>query len=317
MKQPQLITGIDLVGRRSRHLHLAVGMFDGVHLGHRAVIEAAVQSALRTGGEAGVLTFWPHPSALFNPERRSRMLMGPEAKQRVLGRLGVDFIVTQPFTQDFARNTPADFIRLLRESMPGLETIYVGENWRFGSGRSGDVGALLTLAAGQGISVFSAPRVHFNGEPVSSSRIRACLASGDFTQANALLGYAYFSEGRAQPGRRLGRTIGFPTLNLAWEPELLPAFGVYAVRVSAVGSDVWHPAVANYGVRPTVESQGRPVLESHLLGPCPFSEGDELCVEWLRFIRPEQRFSGLEALKNQIQKDCLQARTEFSLQGLG
>jgi len=315
MKQPQLISGISGIGRRPRHLHLAVGMFDGVHLGHRAVIEAAVQSALRTGGEAGVLTFWPHPSALFAPERRSRMLMGPEAKYRVLGRLGVDFIITQPFTNEFARNSPADFIRLLRESMPALEAIYVGENWRFGSGRSGDVSALLALAAGQGISVFSAPRVHFNGEPVSSSRIRTCLASGDLGQANAMLGYSYFAEGRAQPGRRLGRTLGFPTLNLAWEPELLPAFGVYAVRVAAAGSEQWHPAVANYGVRPTVESQGRPLLEAHLLGPCPFDEGDELCVEWVRFLRPEQRFPGLEALKAQIEKDCLQARAEFSLQG--
>jgi riboflavin kinase/FMN adenylyltransferase len=316
MSAPSLFLGLEKVKLPKQPLHLAIGMFDGVHLGHQAVIEAAVHSALRSGGLAGVLSFWPHPSALVHPERRTRLIMAPETKVAMLSRLGVDFIIQQPFGEDFAKIRAEEFLPWLNKGLPLLKAIYVGENWRFGAGRNGDVSQLIAFAGKLGLSVFSAPRVQYNGEAISSTRIRNLLATGDLVQANEMLGYSYFSDEESIPGRRLGRTIGFPTLNLPWEPELQPAYGVYAVRVSRFGGKEALPGVANYGLRPTVEEAKSPLLEVHMLGACPFACGDKLHVEWLRFLRPERRFAGVEELKNQIAKDRDAALAFFSQTGI-
>jgi riboflavin kinase/FMN adenylyltransferase len=186
--------------------------------------------------------------------------------------------------------------------------VYVGENWRFGRGRRGDIALLVAEGRRHGITVVSAPRINRNGEPVSSTRIRACLEEGRLEEANAMLGYTYFAEGVVAPGKQLGRTIGFPTLNVAWEPDLRPRFGVYAVRVSGEKIRGSLPAVANYGLRPTVEDVTVPRLEIHVLGPCPFDAGDLLTVEWVRFIRPERKFSSLDELRAQISADVAMVR---------
>lgn len=295
-------------------LHLAIGMFDGVHLGHRAVIEAAVQSARRCGGTAAVLTFAPHPSTLFRPEQPTRMIMDLANKARVLHRLGVDALVVQPFNREFAQVAAMDFIPWLKQRAPRLAGVYVGENFRFGRGRQGDIALLVAEGRRHGVTVFSAPRVNFDGEPISSTRIRALLEAGDVAGANVLLGYSYFAEGPVVPGRRLGRTIGFPTLNVAWAPDLRPRFGVYVVRVAGAKSVTALPGVANYGLRPTVEQQPHePLLEAHLLVDCPFETGDMVTVKWLRFLRPEQKFSGVDELRAQIAKDRDAAAADFGL----
>jgi riboflavin kinase / FMN adenylyltransferase len=308
----KVFNGIDTIPALERDLHLAIGMFDGVHLGHQAVIESAVHSARRSGGLAGVLTFWPHPSALVHPERRTRMMMSPETKHEILGELGVELIIEQAFGEDFARITAEDFLPRLKLAMPRLTSIYVGENWRFGAGRKGDVQLLLESATRLGISVLSAPRIQFNGEAISSTRIRECLKAGEMSLANKLLGYSYFSTVESVPGRRLGRTIGFPTLNLPWEPELQPKYGVYAVQVSGEKQERL-PGIANYGLRPTVEDARSPLLEVHVLGECPFVCGQSLHVEWISFVRAEKRFASLEELKAQIAEDCRKVRADFSL----
>lgn len=288
----------------ARPLHLAIGMFDGVHLGHRAVIEAAVSSARQSGGLAGVLTFWPHPSALFRPENPTRLIQDAATKTRVLRPLGVDAVVTQPFTPELAAVPAEEFLAWLKQRLPSLAAVYVGENFRFGKGRKGDVALLVATGRALGLHVFSAPRVSLDGEPISSTRIRGLLEAGEIAAANALLGYTYFARGVVTPGKRLGRTIGFPTLNLPWAPDLRPRLGVYAVRVSGPKSATLIPGVANYGLRPTVEQSTEPRLETHLLAPAsPFGEGDEITVEWLRFVRPELKFAGIEALRAQIEKD--------------
>jgi len=312
---PQLFHSLAAVRLPAQPLHLAIGMFDGVHLGHQAVTESAQQSARREGGLAGVLTFDPHPSRLFRPENPVRLLMPVELKTWFLQkRLGIDFVVQEPFTREFAAIEAEAFLPRLRAALPQLHAVYVGENWRYGAGRRGDAASLVRAGQKVGVSVFSAPRINLDGEPISSTRIRALVAAGEFPAANSLLGYAYFALGRVQPGRRLGRTIGFPTLNLAWEPECAPAAGVYAVRIRRCDEEPekGRPAVANYGVRPTVEAAGRPLLEVHVLGGCPWSEGDELIVEWLRFLRPEQKFADLEALRGQIIADRVAAETFFA-----
>ncbi len=298
-----------------RPLHLAIGMFDGVHLGHRAVIDSAVRSARRSGGVAAVLTFDPHPSRLFRPEDPVRLIMDRERRVTALAALGVEGVIVQPFDAAFAAIPAAEFLPALRAALPNLHTVYVGENWRFGRGRSGDVTLLVSEAKKLGLHVVSAPRINGDGEPISSTRIRALLAEGGIDAANVLLGAAYASESVARAGKRLGRTIGFPTLNLPWSPDLRPRLGVYVVTIQrADGSGRLLRAVANYGLRPTVEQVTEPQLEVHVLeAECPFGDGDRLRVEWLAFLRPERKFAGLDELRAQIARDRDSARAWFGL----
>lgn len=290
-----------------RPLHLAVGMFDGVHLGHQAVIKAATQSARRSGGVAVVLTFDPHPSRLFRPEDPVRLIMDRERRVAALFALGVSAVIVQPFDAAFAGVEAEALLPYLRASLRSLHTVYVGENWRFGRGRRGDVSLLVAEAKKLGLHVVSAPRINGDGEAISSTRIRGLLTEGRIDAANVLLGSAYASDGVVSPGRQLGRTIGFPTLNIPWEPDLRPRLGVYVVSIEPADSPSAKPlrGVANYGVRPTVEQGTPPVpqLEVHVLEACPFGSGDRLRVEWLAFLRPEQRFAGLPELRAQIEQD--------------
>ena len=308
----QRFDGLEKAALPPRPLHLAIGMFDGVHLGHRAVIDLAVQSARRDGGIAAVLTFWPHPSALFRPDKATRLIIDSETKVRLLSAAGVDAVIMQHFTKELACVEAEDFLPFLKRFLPKLHTIYVGENWRFGHGRRGDIAMLLAEARKHGIVVMSSARINENGEPISSTRIRTCLESGEIEEANTLLGYTYFAEGVVTTGKSLGRKIGFPTLNLAWEPELRPRFGVYAVQVSGQKAGGVFQAVANYGLRPTVEQSTQPRLEVHLLGDCPFGAGDDIKIEWLRFLRPEKKFGSVAQLQAQIAEDRSTAAQYFS-----
>ena len=284
-------------------VHLAIGMFDGVHLGHQAVIETAIQAARRSGGLAGVLTFRGHPSRLLRPDSPTRLILSREARRHVLARYDLDFLIEQEFSAEFAGINARDFMPLLQRSLSRLSAIYVGENWRFGRGREGDVALLKQEAARVGVEVFSAPRLSHDGVPISSSRIRELIETGRIAETNALLGYSYFSEGRVQPGKKLGGRIGFPTLNLAWDPELKPSYGVYAVSV-VDEQDRTSLGVANYGLRPTVEPQAtQPLLEVHILGETKLGPGSKLTVHWLKFLRPERKFAGVDALIIQITQD--------------
>ena len=288
-------------------LHLAVGMFDGVHRGHQAVIRAAVDAARASGGTAGVLTFWPHPSVVLRPASPTRVMQDPAAKAEVLRALGVQLILTEPFSAGIADVEAGTFVAWLRARLPGLAGLYVGENFRFGRGRRGDAALLAQTGREVGVAVVVAPPLLWEGAPVSSTRIRALLAAGEMAAVAGMLGRPYTSRGPVVPGKRLGRTLGFPTLNLAWAPPAAPRFGVYAVRVRDAGESTRF-AVANYGLRPTVERATEPRLEVHVLGDCPWHERDVLSVEWERFLRPEQSFPDLEALRAQIQQDCAAAR---------
>lgn len=308
----QLSSLAEAVALPARPVHLAIGMFDGVHLGHRAVIDAAVHSARASGALSGVLTFWPHPSELFRPDKPTKLMQPAATKARMLNGLGVDVVITQSFTPELAAVAAEEFLPWLKQRLPHLAAIYVGENFRFGHQRQGDVALLVASGRKHGVRVFSASRVNLDGEPISSTRIRALLEAGEIEAANALLGYPYFSHGYITPGKRLGRTIGFPTLNLPWAPDFRPRLGVYAVRIRGDQSPDWLPAVANYGLRPTVESSTEPRLEVHVLGACALGEGAHVKVQWLRFLRPEIKFPTLEALRTQIGSDRVAAEQFFA-----
>lgn len=317
MNAPRQFDALERVTLPAGPVHLAIGMFDGVHRGHQAVIDAAVQAAHRRGGVAGVLTFWPHPSVVLRPQSPTPLILSREHKRELLARAGLDFVVEHPFSLEFAATTALDFVSLLKRVFPGLEAVYVGENFRFGRGREGDTAGMAAAARAVGFAVHSAPRLAQDGAPISSSRIRELIAAGEIDHANTLLGYSYFSAGVVETGKRLGRTLGFPTLNLAWQPGLAPRYGVYLVAVA--GPDgAMQPGVANYGLRPTVESGvTAPRLEVHVLVPTTLTYGDRVTVRWLRFLRPEKKFSGVEELRRQIESDrhaALEALREISRQ---
>lgn len=309
MNFPASVESFEALAALRGELHLAIGVFDGVHLGHKAVIESAVFSARGSSGVSGVLTFDPHPSRLFRPDAPTLLMMGIDAKIEMLHTVGVDVVIRKHFDAAFASIPAEDFLAELKAALPALKAIYIGQNFRFGKKRAGDVSTLIQSGKALGLSVFSVERIQHNGEPISSTRIRNELEEGAIEAANDLLGYNYHAVGEIVGGAKLGRQIGFPTLNLPWSPECLPRFGVYYVRFREVGQGAWQSGVANYGVKPTVSDEGQlPNLEVHALDGCDLSAGDRLEVEWLRFIRPEQKFDSVDALKVQIAKDCETAR---------
>jgi riboflavin kinase/FMN adenylyltransferase len=304
MNFPASVESFEALSELKGELHLAIGVFDGVHLGHKAVIESAVFSARRSGGIAGVLTFDPHPSRLFRPEDPTRLIMPIATKTAMLHEVGVDCVIRKHFDRAFASIPADDFLAHLKQALPALKSIYVGENFRFGQKRAGDVDTLIASGRQLGLGVFSAERIKHNGEPISSTRIRKELEAGEISVVNDLLGYNYTAMGKVVGGSKLGRKLGFPTLNLPWQPECLPCFGVDYVHISKCGSKVWQAGVAHYGVKPTVaEVDQAPTLEVHGLETTALTAGDAIEVEWLRFIRPEQKFGSVDELKAQIARD--------------
>jgi riboflavin kinase/FMN adenylyltransferase len=313
-----MLTTFEQLAATRRPLHLAIGMFDGLHLGHQSVIEMARHAARSSRGLHAVLTFDPHPSVVLRPDQPTLLMMTAEAKRWKLQELGLDGCIVHPFDREYARIEASEFLPWLLGKLPNLSTIYVGENWRFGHGRGGDVVALLSHARAAGVSLVTAPRVSLDGEPISSSRIREQLTGGSIALVNRLLGYPFFALGAVVTGRQLGRTLGFPTLNLAWRPELLPKTGVYVVRAALAPQNAggwspqWMPGVANYGFKPTVGGVSEPVLEVHVLGACGVGLSDRVLVEWLHFVRPERRFDGLEDLRAAIAADRQTASEWFA-----
>jgi len=301
-------------GAFARPLHLAIGMFDGVHLGHQAVIRQAVEAARAADGHgAGVLTFDPHPSRVLFPERATPLLLPLDLRVARMCALGVDHVFVQAFTRAYAR-VPADgFVAALRAAFPALQSLHVGENFRFGAGRAGDVATLCRCAAALGVEARVLPREALAGAAISSSRVREALAAGDIRAANAMLGAPYLVAGRVVAGNQYGRQWGVPTLNVPWQPEAAPRHGVYRVLLRAEPGGPAQPGLANYGLRPTVAAAAAPLLEVHLLDPADIpGPGQPVCVALLDFIRPEQQFPSTDALRRQIAADLAAARAAWA-----
>lgn len=295
-------------------LHLAIGVFDGLHLGHRAVIEDAARSAAEGGGTLVVVTFDPHPVEVLSPDRAPRLLTDTPHKLRLLEReLGVGTVLVVRFDADFAALSGEDFVLSLLANAParGISRICVGNDWRFGRSRSGDLGLLEKLGEEKGFAVSGLGTVERDGARVSSTRVRESLAAGDLAAASRLLGRNYSVHGTVERGRQLGRTLGFPTANLAVRREQLPPAGVYATR-TRIGGEIFD-GVANLGHRPTVDGAGAELrLEVHLFGLDREIYGEDVEVEFVDFLREERRFDGLEALKEQIGRDVEAAKAVLS-----
>ena len=286
-------------------LHLALGVFDGVHLGHQAVIARAVNAADRDGGLAGVLTFDPHPIRVIAPAKApSALLETLEHKAQVMNDLGVQLLIPLHFDRELAAMEAAEFIAKLLTA--NVRTIAVGEDWRFGHHRGGDVTMLQNESATHGFRLEAVPPVMHEGERISSTRIRQAIRDGNLVSAEQMLGRPFTVTGNVVEGKKLGRTIGFPTANLRTVDAQLPPSGVWVVRARLLdGSDVG--GVANIGVCPTIGGTTRS-LEVHLLDFQGDLYGKNIEIQFLNYLRPEAKFPSLEALRLQIQSDTNTAR---------
>ncbi len=303
------IHSIEELASVKRPLHLALGVFDGVHVGHQAVIDLAVTAASISGGIAGVLTFEPHPIRVLAPERAPRRILASvEHKQRLLESIGVDLFCVQAFTKKFAANEALEFIQALNVNAFDLRSISVGEDWQFGKGRGGNINTLKVWGEKLDFAVTAAPPVRAEGERVSSTRIRQAIRDGNIKGASAMLGRAYSVYGKVEEGRQLARTLGFPTANISVQNEQLPPDGVWQVLVS-VGTQ-WYAGIGNLGLRPTVEEKDAArLLEVHLFDF--HKDLYELAVEvrFGGFLRSERKFDSISELQNQIMSDVKAVRS--------
>jgi riboflavin kinase/FMN adenylyltransferase len=292
---------------------LTVGNFDGIHVGHRAILDTVVSRARALAGQSVVYTFDPHPRKVLHPERAPRLLTTLEQRLELLEAAGIDVVVVEPFTPDFAR-TPAEvFIReVIRNRIRPLE-VYVGYDFHFGRDREGSMRLLTELGPRLGFSVTIIPEVVVDEGDVNSTRIRQVLAEARVEEAAALLGRPYTIRGRVTHGESRGRTLGFPTANIDPENEVLPGAGVYAGRLRLL--DAGDPpagrgfaAVTNVGTRPTFRDGGEVLAEAHLLDFAGDLYGRRVELAFVACLRPERRFASVEALKSQIRADVEEAR---------
>jgi riboflavin kinase/FMN adenylyltransferase len=303
-------------GPRSDHARgavLAMGNFDGLHQGHAALIGEARERARAAGRPAGVLTFEPHPRSVFMPEGEPFRLTPFRVKEREVARLDVDLLFVQHFDLDFAKKSAESFVEEVLVGAVGATHLVVGHDSTFGNRRRGTPELLREAGSRYGFGVTVVEPVRGPDAAVySSTHIRELLRAGRPREAAAQLGRFWEIDGRVMIGDRRGRTIGFPTVNLGLGEYLRPAFGVYAVRVSGDGADDPFAGrtvdgVANIGLRPTVGTP-EPRLEANLFDFDADIYGRHLRVSLVEFIRPERKFSGLDALKAQIAEDAARAR---------
>lgn len=282
---------------------VATGFFDGVHVGHRLVIEQLVKAAAVRGDESMVVTFWPHPRNVLQKEARSlRLLTTLQEKKDILSGLGVDHVEVMQFTREFSDMTTEDYLRLLMDRF-GVKTVLIGYDNRMGSNADG-ADQVARTAESLGLEVIRTDMVTSElGYAVSSTKIRERLEAGDVQAASAMLGYDYALHGVVIAGNRLGRTIGFPTANMqVYEPlKLVPGNGVYFVKVETLGRSLF--GMCNIGCRPTVASGNARTIETNIFGFDEDIYGLDMNVTFIAKIRDEIRFDSLDALRRQLEID--------------
>ena len=287
---------------------VAVGNFDGVHYGHRTVIGEAGRIAKANDKRWGVLTFEPHPRAVFQPDQAPFRLTPFRAKAKLIAALGVDFLIAQRFDMAFSQQSAQSFVADYMAAALNVEHVVAGYDFKFGHKRQGSCETLLAEGRRLGFDFTAVAAASDDGGGLySSSRVRELISGGDILEAAEILGRPFAIEGRVMPGDRRGRTIGFPTANIGLGAYIRPAFGVYAVRAD-IGDGQTVDGVANIGARPTVGGTV-PRLEAHLFDFDRDIYGRRIRVDLIRMIRPEKKFDGLDALKAQIARDSDAART--------
>jgi riboflavin kinase/FMN adenylyltransferase len=304
----RIIRGNNPIDQDDRGTVAALGNFDGVHLGHQSVIRAAGQVARELGAPLSVLTFEPHPRMLFQQDTATFRLSTTDTRAEALADIGVETLFELAFDQDFSQLAAEDFVPRVLGDMLGLRHVVCGYDFVFGHRRRGNPELLESQGTEHGIGVTRMDAVtEEDGAVYSSTRVRQCIAEGDPRGATELLGRPWNFTAVVEQGDQRGRTIGFPTCNLRVVDLVQPAHGVYAIQVRVANEGVWLPGVANFGRRPTVNDRG-PLFEAHLFDVDRDLYDKALTIRVIDFIRPEMRFSGLEALTAQIAADATRAR---------
>ena len=293
---------------------LTIGNFDGVHRGHRALLNQLVAGAHERDLVSCVLTFEPHPKEFFSPEQAPPRILNLRDKLAALSEIGIDRVVVEHFNSAFAQLSPDEFVSEMIVKRLNTKWVLIGDDFCYGAKRVGNFASLKAAGEKYGFEVSSIQTISEDGERISSSALRTALANGDMKQAEKLLGRPYGISGHVIHGQKLGRQLGFPTLNLAVANHLhhrKPATtGIFTAQVLGL-SDKPLPAVASLGVRPTVEDEGRVLLETHILDYQKDVYGKIITVELLEKIRDEEKYDDLDTLTNAIAQDAKHARNYF------
>ena len=286
---------------------IAIGNFDGLHLGHKRVLRQTLDLARRLGRPAILLTFEPHPQAFFRPGIPFFRLTPGAARAELLGRLGLNGMVEISFDAALAATTAGDFIEAILCQRLGASGIVTGQDFHFGQGREGSPEFLMAAGARHGFVVEVVAPLEQEGRQISSTAIRAALARGDAERANAALGHDWFVRGKVLHGQKLGRTLGFPTANLRLPEECGLAHGIYAARACIDGK--WRDGVASFGRRPTFDN-GAPLLEMFVFDFSGDLYGKTIDIAFAPWIRGEAKFASADALASQMKQDCADARAD-------
>jgi riboflavin kinase / FMN adenylyltransferase len=303
----EILHSISELSQLDGPLFLAIGVFDGVHLGHQAVISTSARHAHSADGMPVVLTFDPHPAKVLRPQNAPHLITSTPHKIELIRKLGVGHLLIVHFDDEFSQTSPENFVASLAANAKSLREICVGHEWSFGRNRAGNLTLLRDLGLRHHFDVVGIAPVKVNGAVVSSTAIRARIERGDFAGAAALLGRDYTILGTVKEGAKLGRQLGFPTANLSAHSERFPPDGVYFVEAWFDG--VLHHGLANIGVRPTVSGEkSERSIELHLLDFHREIYGADVEVRFAKFMRPERKFENVEALAQQIASDVKAAR---------
>ncbi|HXO20571.1 MAG TPA: bifunctional riboflavin kinase/FAD synthetase [Thermoanaerobaculia bacterium] len=289
----------------------AIGNFDGLHRGHRAILERTVARARELAVSSVAVTFEPHPRVILKPEQAPLPLSTPEQKERLLAEAGVAVLLVVRFTPEFSQIAARDFVRDFLAGRLALAEIFVGSSFHFGHGRKGNLALLREMGEGLGFRAFGVEEVLYKGERISSSRVRQALAEGRVDDAREMLGRPYAISGKVVRGDRMGRKLGWPTVNLASDNELLPADGVYVSRVCFPSYPATFDSVTNIGTRPTVYESYQRVVESHILDFSADVYDERLELRFLKRLREERAFPSVMDLAAQIGRDVEVAREYF------
>ena len=290
----------------------AIGNFDGVHLGHKKVLEEAKKLSTEKKLPISVLTFEPHPREFFSSEKNNFLLQTNSQKIETLRKHGIDNLINLKFDKNLSELQPEEFIERILFKNLSLKHVFVGKDFKFGKNRKGDIDTLKNIGAKYNIGVSSISLKTLNTVSISSSKIRELIKSGNIIEANKLLGRPYKISGLVIEGDRRGRSINFPTANIKLENLIMPAFGVYSVSVKGIENKIYN-GIANIGRRPTVNDRGV-LLEVNIFDFNNNIYGKEISVNLLNFIRKEKKFDGIESLKTQIKNDVRVSKEFFNLQ---
>ena len=298
--------------RPSRWVHpvLALGNFDGLHRGHRKILDRVSRVATERSATSVVMTFDPHPPRVVRPDKAPPLLMTKAQKLEAIADAGVQGAAIVRFTPALSHWEPETFVRTVLVEWLHVAEVWVGANFLFGHDRAGNFSMLRVLGARYGFKAEKIDPVRYKDFVVSSTRIRRLVSEGRVDEAGALLGHEYAIDGTVIRGDERGRTLGFPTANLCTDNELLPPHGVYATT-TRIGQIV-HPSVTNVGTRPTVDASGRTVVETHIFNLDRDLYGESIRVGFVQRLRDERAFESLDLLRAQIDADCQRARVLFN-----